>query len=92
MIKKIIGHRVEKKNNDIAKDGENVRISYVASTDAIDRYGDVVSQNWDLEGFKNNPVIYNYPRYTSDVFPNQPYFRERFYHRKKIFINNSGDI
>ena len=33
---------------------------------------------------KNNPVIYNYPRYTSDVFPNQPYFRERFYHRKKI--------
>tara|TARA_Y100000004_G_scaffold48203_1_gene53116 strand:+ start:399 stop:1688 length:1290 start_codon:yes stop_codon:yes gene_type:complete len=57
MIKKIIGHRVEKKKNDIAKDGENVRISYVASTDAIDRYGDVVSQNWDLEGFKNNPVI-----------------------------------
>jgi len=34
---------------------------------------------------KNNPVIYNYPRYTSDVFPNQPYFRERFYHRKKYF-------
>ena len=33
---------------------------------------------------KNNPVTYNYPRYTSDVFPNQPYFRERFYHRKKI--------
>lgn len=57
MIKKIIGHRVEKKNGDVAKDGENVRISYVASTDAIDRYGDVVSQNWDLLAYKNNPVI-----------------------------------
>ena len=57
MIKKIIGHRVIKKNNDVTKDGENVRISYIASTDAIDRYGDVVSQNWDLESYKNNPVI-----------------------------------
>jgi len=33
---------------------------------------------------KNNPVTYNHPIYTSDIFPNQPYFRERFYHRKKI--------
>ena len=57
MIKKLIGHRVEKKKNDKAKDDGNVRISYVASTDAIDRYGDVVSQNWDLTGFLANPVI-----------------------------------
>jgi len=57
MIKKLIGHRVVKKNGDVAKDGENVRISYVASTDAIDRYGDVVSQNWELVAYKNNPVI-----------------------------------
>ena len=57
MIKKLIGHRVVKKNGDVAKDGENVRISYVASTDAIDRYGDVVSQNWDLVAFRSNPII-----------------------------------
>ena len=56
MIKKIIGHRVEKKN-EATKDGENVRISYIASTDAIDRYGDVVSQNWELVAYKKNPII-----------------------------------
>ena len=40
----------------------------------------------DLERIKivNNPIVYNYPRYTSDILPNQPYFREKFYHRKKI--------
>lgn len=57
MIKKIIGHRIEKKQNEKAADGENVKISYVASTDAIDRYGDVVSQNWELESYKRNSVI-----------------------------------
>ena len=56
MIKKIVGHRIEKKNKKTHNDGV-VRISYVASTDDIDRYGDVVSQNWDLKGFMANPVI-----------------------------------
>lgn len=56
MIKKIVGHRIEKKNKKTNNDGV-VRISYVASTDDIDRYGDVVSQNWDLKGFMANPVI-----------------------------------
>ena len=57
MIKKIIGHRVIKKNNDVVKNGNDVNISYIASTDAVDRYGDVVSQNWDLESYKSNPIV-----------------------------------
>jgi hypothetical protein len=32
----------------------------------------------------NNPIVYNYPEYVSDVLPNQPYFREKFYHKKKL--------
>ena len=32
-------------------------LSFIASTSAEDRYGDVVSQNWELEAYKSNPVI-----------------------------------
>lgn len=31
--------------------------SFIASTSAADRYGDVVDQSWNLEGYKNSPVI-----------------------------------
>lgn len=30
----------------------------------------------------NNPVIYNYPEYVSDVLANQPYFRKKIYKKK----------
>ena len=32
----------------------------------------------------NNPIAYTYPEYVSDVLPNQPYFREKFYNRRKF--------
>lgn len=32
-------------------------ITFIASTDTPDRYGDVVGQNWDLRAFERNPVI-----------------------------------
>tara|TARA_R110000824_G_scaffold111857_4_gene260671 strand:+ start:1128 stop:1871 length:744 start_codon:yes stop_codon:yes gene_type:complete len=38
-----------------ASDG--VVLSYIASTTSEDRYGDIISQNWSLEGYKNNPVV-----------------------------------
>ena len=36
---------------------ENGVTTVVASTDAVDRMSDVVSQDWDLRAFKDNPVI-----------------------------------
>lgn len=30
---------------------------FVASTNAVDSYGDIVEQSWDLKRFKSNPVI-----------------------------------
>ena len=32
-------------------------VTFIASTDTPDRYGDVVAQNWDLRAFERNPVI-----------------------------------
>lgn len=32
-------------------------IRFVASTERVDRMGDIVRQEWDLESFKSNPVI-----------------------------------
>jgi len=32
-------------------------VTFIASTDTPDRYGDVVGQNWNLEAFERNPVI-----------------------------------
>lgn len=32
-------------------------VSAIASTPDVDRYGDVVAPSWDLEAFKNSPVI-----------------------------------
>lgn len=31
--------------------------TFTASTDSIDRYGEIVKQDWDLRGFDANPVI-----------------------------------
>jgi HK97 family phage prohead protease len=40
----------------VVKSSENTA-SFIASTPAADRYGDVVEQSWDLEGYRNSPVI-----------------------------------
>lgn len=32
-------------------------VDFIASTEAIDSYGDIVLQNWDLKRFLSNPVI-----------------------------------
>lgn len=37
---------------------------FVASTDAVDSYGEIVEQDWDLARYKANPVaLYNHSRY-----------------------------
>lgn len=33
------------------------KISFIASTDSPDRYGDIVSQNWDLSAYERNPIV-----------------------------------
>lgn len=41
-----------------AIDDDNRRITFVMSTETVDRDGDVIRQDgWDLEGFKKNPVF-----------------------------------
>jgi len=45
---------------EISKDKETSdnRVSFVASTDTPDRYGDVISQRgWQLESYKKNPIV-----------------------------------
>ena len=38
--------------------GEEQRISFVLSTDEVDRHGDVISaEGWNLESYRNNPVF-----------------------------------
>lgn len=32
-------------------------VDFIASTEAVDSYGEIVKQNWDLSRFKTNPVI-----------------------------------
>ena len=31
--------------------------SFIASTSAEDRYGDIISQSWNLENYRKNPVV-----------------------------------
>lgn len=40
-----------------AKGGEDRTVDVVASTDALDRNGRIVMQDWDLSRFKANPVV-----------------------------------
>ena len=41
---------------------------FVASTDAIDSYGEIVNQNWILDRYKANPIVlYNHMRTGSDL-------------------------
>lgn len=47
---------IEEKRARPVLDAERV-IRFVASTESVDRDGDVVSQNWVLDNFKANPVI-----------------------------------
>lgn len=43
----------------VHKDGEaeTLRTEFIASTSAVDRYGDIVEQTWSLDAYKANPVI-----------------------------------
>tara|TARA_Y100001963_G_scaffold149722_1_gene229642 strand:+ start:1990 stop:3228 length:1239 start_codon:yes stop_codon:yes gene_type:complete len=60
MIKKLNVKRVTKEedgeDNGIGESGSLV-LSYIASTDAVDRYGDIVEQQWELDGYQKNPVV-----------------------------------
>lgn len=38
------------------KDADRV-MQFVASTERVDEQGDIVRQNWDLDDFKNNPIV-----------------------------------
>ena len=48
--------KVEKVDSD-QPSSEGVVLSYIASTSAEDRYGDIVSQNWELDNYKQNPIV-----------------------------------
>lgn len=37
--------------------GTKREVSFVASTDALDSYEEIVEQDWDLERFKSNPIV-----------------------------------
>ena len=40
------------------KDAPQNRVSFIASTESPDRYGDVISQRgWQLESYKKNPIV-----------------------------------
>ena len=54
-IKKLNTEKVDitVKNEDTTK----LVSSFIASTSAVDRYGDIVEQSWDLESYKKNPII-----------------------------------
>ncbi len=54
MIKKNLN--VEKITTKDPQTGDMV-LSYVASTSSEDRYGDIVSQNWNLDGYRQNPIV-----------------------------------
>lgn len=42
----------------IKRNGQNKTVTFVASTDTPDRYGDIVDQKgWDLSAYKRNPVV-----------------------------------
>ena len=53
IIKNLRACRVDK--DDTEEKGS--RLSFTASTSTPDRYGDVVSQNWDTESYSRNPVV-----------------------------------
>jgi HK97 family phage prohead protease len=53
MIRKYL----EIKRGDQEQTKEKNKLSFVASTASVDRYGDIVVQNWDLEAYKSNPII-----------------------------------
>ena len=57
MIKKSLNViRIDAPNE--TKDNTEIKMSFVASTSAEDRYGDIVSQNgWDLTAYNANPII-----------------------------------
>lgn len=57
MIKKSLNVvRIDAPNE--AKDNTKITMSFVASTSAEDRYGDVIAQNgWDLTAYNANPII-----------------------------------
>jgi hypothetical protein len=46
-----------------AVDGESRSVDVIASTDAVDAYGEIVDQSWDLKRYLANPVVlYNHNR------------------------------
>ena len=48
---------VEKVSSPEQKDGK-ISMSFIASTSAVDRYGDVIDQNgWSLESYKSNAIV-----------------------------------
>lgn len=47
-----------------SEDTEN-KFNVVMSTNAEDRHGDIVEQNWDLKNFKKNPVFLDSHNYSS---------------------------
>ena len=41
----------------LKNDSGSEKFSFVASTDSVDRYNDIVAQNWSLDAYKRNPIV-----------------------------------
>jgi len=54
-----------------AEEGSN-RIRWVYSDETVDRAGDIVRQNWELENYKQNPVILWGHAFGSDSIADEP--------------------
>lgn len=59
---------VELSRKAISIDEENFRVSFVMSTETIDRHGDIIDQeSWILDHFRKNPAFFL--QHDSDKFP-----------------------
>ena len=54
IIKKLC---VERGATDQEPEDSPLMASFIASTSAEDRYGDIISQSWNLENYRKNPVV-----------------------------------
>ena len=55
MFQRFINTEIKKSQN---QDGSNFKMSFVASTDSPDRYGDIVAvDGWELDAYRSNPIV-----------------------------------
>ena len=57
IIKNFRFHKIDSEVNNTKKE-KDLQASFIASTSAVDRYGDIIDQNgWMLDNYKQNPIV-----------------------------------